>query len=320
VYQRLSRPEALFRHIFDEEQGFLVTFTGQQARFSRPDARHNELVGTRQRSWPYPTEVEEAAGYLLQEAAAQRDAYVAVHLFRRSGTRLAANAVPTVRSLWLDEDDGHYPEEGPRPTVIVASSAARRHLYWKLTQPVAVEWAVAMNRRIAAWAGGDSGKATLASVLRVPGTKNFKRHPQVDPVTMEITDAAAWAPEVLEQAIPETPEPLSARGLTDAYDGPEVSLKRYLERVEVLGEVADGLGRKFAIVCPWVREHSGGDRSGTRFGQRAAGGLWFHCDHEHCQGRTWREFKRAVFWNRRFSAKPRADYTGPAITVEVHYE
>jgi hypothetical protein len=319
VYQRLSRPEALFRHIFDDDDGYLVTFTGVQARFRRPDARHNELTGTRQRSWSYPSEVEEAARYLLQESAAQRDAYVAVHLFRKSGTRLAANAMPTVRSLWLDEDEGLFPEDGPEPTAIVFSSAARRHLYWRLTRPVVVEWAVAMNRRIAGRAGGDSGKAALASVLRVPGTMNFKRHPQVDPVTLAITDVGAWDPEVLEQAIPEIQEQ-SRHGEGDPYDGPEVSLQRCLERVEVLAEVADELGRKFAIVCPWVRGHSGGDRSGTRMGQRAGGGLWFHCDHEHCQERSWREFKRAIFWNRRFTAKPEPNYTGPAVSVEVHYE
>src|SRR5215213_5257845 len=121
---QLFQPEALFGHIFGEDTGFLVTFTAHQARFRRPDARHNELADTRQRSWSYPVEVERAAKYLL-----------------------ATNAAATVRSLWLDEDEGAYPEIGPQPTAVVASSAKRRHLYWRLTQDVAVEWAVTMNRR-----------------------------------------------------------------------------------------------------------------------------------------------------------------------------
>ena len=317
LYQQTERPEALFGHIFGDSTGFLATFTGVQARFSHPDARPNELADTRQHSWSYPAEAKEAARYLLEQSAAQRDAYVAVHLFRKAGSRLAANAVPNVRALWLDEDDGHYPEEGPEPTAIVHSSATRRHLYWRLTHAVTVEWAVTMNRRVATFAGGDSGKAGLASVLRVPGTRNFKRSPQVDPVTLAITEADRWGPEVLEQAIPEISEP--PRGAQASYDGPEVALQPYLERVEIIREMADGLGRKYAIVCPWVREHSGGDRSGTRLGRRSGGGLWFHCDHEHCQGRSWQEFKRAVFWNRRFTAAPAA-YTGPPLTVEVHYE
>jgi hypothetical protein len=293
LFQRSSQPEALFRHIFGDDDGFLVTFTGQQARFSRPDARHNELAGTRQRSWSYATEVVEAACYLLEESAAQRDAYVAVHLFREPDNRRASNAVPTLQSLWLDEDDGHYPELGPQPTAIVASSASRRHLYWQLTQKVSAEWAVTMNRRIAKWADGDIGKAGLASVLRVPGTANYKRHPQVDPVTMEITEAGPWDPEVLDQAIP-IGTPTSSRATSEPYDGPGVELAEFLGGVEVLSEAADGLGYKLAIVCPWVSEHTGGDRSGTRVGQRENGALWFHCDHAHCHGRTWTDFKLAV--------------------------
>jgi hypothetical protein len=292
LYQRKARPESLFGHIFGEDTGYLVTFTGQQARFTRPDARPNELAGIVQRSWRYPDEGQQAAEYLIDEAQLERDVYIGVHLFRERGNRLAANAVATVNALWLDEDRGTYPDIGPAPTAIVHSSRGRRHLYWELAQPVAVEWAVAMNRRIAVWAGGDIGKAGLASVLRVPGTANYKRHPRVDLVVMELTGARAWEPEVMEQAIPEIPEP-KARAV-EPYNGPEVELGPYLENVEVLGEIPDGLGMKLAIICPWSSEHSGGDRSGSYVGQRFGGGLWFHCNHEHCQGRTWRDFRERV--------------------------
>jgi hypothetical protein len=128
LYQQLTRPEGLFRHVFDEDKGFLVTFTAQQARLRRPDARHNELAGIQQRSWAYPAESERAAAYLVAEAGRQRDAYIGVHLFREPDTRLAAHTVPAIRSLWLDEDEGIYPEAGPQPTAAVASSATRRHL------------------------------------------------------------------------------------------------------------------------------------------------------------------------------------------------
>jgi hypothetical protein len=96
----------------------------------------------------------------------------------------------------------------------------------------------------------------------------------------------------LDQAVPEIPEP--APSARPPYHGPELDLASYLENVQVRGEVADGLGAKYAIVCPWVHEHTGGDRSGTRLGQRENGALWFHCDHAHCLGRTWADFKLAV--------------------------
>lgn len=65
--------------------------------------------------------------------------------------------------------------------------------------------------------------------------------------------------------------------------------------VEVLGEIPDGSAeRVFRIVCPWTREHSGGDQSGTRAGQYPDGALFFHCEHAHCSGRGWAEFRREV--------------------------
>ena len=315
MYQQLTRPEGLFRHVFDEDEGFLVTFTAQQARFTKPDARRNELADICQRSWRYPDEAQQAADYLVDDAQLEREAYFAVHLFREPNTRLASKAAPTVRCLWLDEDQGHFPDDGPEPTAIVHSSRERRHLYWRLSRPVAIEWAVEMNRRIATWADGDIGKAGAASVLRAPGTANYKRHPHVDLVGGEFSGVEAWEPQVLDQAAPQIPEPPSAS--LQPYDGPEISLGAYLERIEIIGEVSDSLGIKYQIICPWVHEHSAGDRSGTRIGQRAGGGLWFHCDHEHCQGRGWREFKKAVYRSRQLVDLP--GYTGPNIGVSVRY-
>jgi len=300
VYQRLGHSAPLFfEHIFGDSAGYLVTLTGQQARLQRPDARANELEGIRQKSFRYPDKAGRAADYLLGEAQHQRDAYVGVHLFCKPGTRKAEYAAPTVQSLWLDEDDGSYPELGPQPTAVVSSSRKRRHLYWQLTHAVSVEWAVEMNRRVAIWAGGDVGKAGLATVLRVPGTANFKRHPQVDLVAMEITHSGSWEPEVMDQAIPELSEPTTSSPKAESYDGPALELAEFLSGVDIIGEVPDGLGKKLAVVCPWLSEHTGGDRTGTYVGQRAGGGLWFYCNHEHCQGRTWAEFRRASLGDRR---------------------
>jgi hypothetical protein len=100
------------------------------------------------------------------------------------------------------------------------------------------------------------------------------------------------------------------RSQSSPYEGPPVELEPYLEQVEVLGELPDGLGRKFAIVCPWVEEHASGDRSGTRVGRRHGGGCWFHCDHAHCAGRTWREFRRKVGRSRTLRIKDRPGFCG----------
>jgi hypothetical protein len=77
---------------------------------------------------------------------------------------------------------------------------------------------------------------------------DYKCHPQIDPVTAGISDTV-WEPEVLEQAIP--------RFLKAKYGGggvrwPDIPLANYLAnpRLEVLDQLADGHGIKFAVVCP----------------------------------------------------------------------
>jgi hypothetical protein len=302
LYQPNESPapaDRLFGHVFGEnESGWLVTFTGRQARLDDPDARPNELAATQQKYFRYPEDASAAATYLITQSERGRDAYFSTHLYREAGNRLRSNAVGAMSCCWLDEDDGRFPENGPEPTAVVRSSEARRHLYWRLTRQRPAEWVVEMNRRIAIWAGGDTGKAVLSSVLRVPGTRNFKRHPKIDPVTVEFTGVGAWEPEIMEQAIPLPPEPQDANGArrsAENYDGPETDVAEYLDAVAVIGEVPDTLGTKFAVVCPWVHEHSGCDRTGTYVGQRDGGGLWFHCRHDHCRGRVWADFKRKVW-------------------------
>lgn len=289
-------PAKLLAHVLGEDaQSWLVTFVGRQARLTNPDARHNELVDIRQRSFRYPAALDDAAAYLLRASHHKYDAYFAVHLFRESGSRLASKATPTVRSLWLDEDEGCFPEIGPEPTAVVRSSQNRRHLYWRLTRPIPAEEAVDLNRRIAAWANGDSGKAGLASVLRSPGTKNFKRYPQVDPVTLEFSDRiAAWEPETIDQAIPQLPQRDLGPGRAGPYTGPEIEIADYLNELEQLTEEPDGRGRKWAITCPWVADHTGRDRTGTYVGQLDTGAPWFHCYHNGCTGRRWRHFRRVI--------------------------
>jgi len=156
--------------------------------------------------------------------------------------------VPTVRSLWLDEDEGSYPLIAPEPTAVVRSSEDRRHLYWRLTRAISVEWAVLLNRRIATWVGGDTGKSGLTTVLRAPATANFKRHPKVDVVSGKLTGAGPWEPEVIDQAVPElAKEEPESRG---PYDGPALEVEECLEGVEVFGEAPDELGKKWAVLCP----------------------------------------------------------------------
>lgn len=243
-----------------------------------------------QRSWRYPERANEAASWIIEEAQRARDTFFCVHLLKMARNRQKVNALEHVRALWLDVDEGHYPEEGPGPTAIVQSSAGRQHLYFRLSEPVPATWAEELNGRLCRFAAGDESKKCLSSVLRPSGTCNFKRE-KPELVVGYLTGVEAWEPAVMDQAIPPMPEPEPPPRPRGPYTGPELELAPYLQAVEVLGEVADSLGSKYAVICPWIAEHSGGDRSGTYVGQRADGGLWFFCNHSHCEGRSWREFR-----------------------------
>ncbi len=162
----------LWEHLFEDLEGYLVTFTGKQS--SRRDARPNELDTTKQRSWQWPAEKEEAAAYLEAESDRGRDAYFGVHLFTRPGTRRAEYATE-ILALWVDGDGAKVPEEWPQPTAVVESSPGRQHYYWRLTRPIDPHDAAQLNRRLCYGMGGDTGKWGLGTVLRAPGTLNYKR-------------------------------------------------------------------------------------------------------------------------------------------------
>jgi RepB DNA-primase from phage plasmid len=162
----------LWEHLFGELGGFLVTFTGRQS--SRFDARANDLEDTEQRSWRWPVEKREAADYLEAESQNGRDAYFGVHLFTRQGTRKAESAAQ-VLALWVDGDGARVPESWPQPTAVVESSPGRHHYYWRLTRPIYPHEAAQLNRRLCYGMGGDKGKWGLGTILRPPGTFNYKR-------------------------------------------------------------------------------------------------------------------------------------------------
>jgi hypothetical protein len=164
----------LWEHLFGQLEGFLVTFTGEQAQRRREGVKPHELDYTGQFSWKYPDQKQEAADYLLAESEAGRDAYFGVHLFRRPGNRKAENAAE-VLALWVDGDGAKVPEKWPQPTAVVETSPERHHYYWRLTRRIAPEHAAQLNKRLCYGMGGDKGKWGLGTVLRAPGTWNYKR-------------------------------------------------------------------------------------------------------------------------------------------------
>ncbi len=100
---------------------------------------------------------------------------------------------------------------------------------------------------------------------------------------------------IIREEFPEPQEPPRR-----SYAGPpgeRVDLLEFLAAagIQVLRELPDGTAeRVWAVVCPWWREHTRGDRSGTRVGQYADGALWLRCEHAHCAHRGWADLRELV--------------------------
>jgi hypothetical protein len=301
--QNLSATLELVAHLFEDQAGYLNTFTGQQARFSNPTARPNELADVVNRSWEYPGQAAKAVKYLNRECNRQRDAYFGVHLYEayQPGRRLAANAVEFVRALWVDGDGAQVPPEWPQPTAIVRSSEGREHFYWGLDTLVPAADAVKLNRRMAVVMGADRGKAGLSTVLRAPGTSNFKREsPEL--VTLEIA-GGRLDPKEIEAAVPEstqgTQQTRRHRRTTKRPPWARDNRGRKFDLVEWMNhhgvpygpEVQDGKGRKWRLLeCPIApprKEHS----DGVYIGYHASGAPWFQCYHDHGEGFVWQDFR-----------------------------
>jgi hypothetical protein len=167
-----ERITELWAHLFGDLDGYLVTFTGRQSE--EPGTQPNELDDTRQRSWRWPAQKAAAAEYLLEQSQLGRDAYFGVHIFRRPSNRKAENAAK-VLALWVDGDGAMVPKDWPQPTAVVESSPGRHHFYWRLTRPIDPDEAAQLNKRLCYGMGGDKGKWGLGTVLRAPGTLNYKR-------------------------------------------------------------------------------------------------------------------------------------------------
>jgi hypothetical protein len=157
----------VWEHLFGDLQGYLVTYTGRR--------EGGELMDKKQIPWFYPEAAEKAADYLIRQSESGREAYFGVHLFKTDANRKAENAADQVGALWADGDGAQVPEGWPEPTTVIESSPGRHHFYWRLDYPIDSARAAGLNKRIAYGMNADKGKWALGTVLRAPGTRNYKR-------------------------------------------------------------------------------------------------------------------------------------------------
>lgn len=142
------------------------------------------------------------------------DVYVgALPRCRRGGRR--ADVVPDGDVVWADLDDlarDALAAFRPAPTLVVLSGTAEhRHAYWRLDRAVPITLIERINQALATKLGADPNACDAGRVLRVAGTRSFKRHPPA-PVRIERLDLSARVSvEELLTALPELPAPRPER-------------------------------------------------------------------------------------------------------------
>ncbi len=188
---------------------------------------------TRMRQW-FPLSAPDAAAHHALRAAERIDVYMGV--LPRLGRKGGQADVPVAAWLWADVDGGQGGWEGsvalvkasglPVPHLAVMSGGGV-HAYWRLTEAVALsddrdrKVFKELLQRLCRAIGGekqrahaDSSRADSASILRVPGTANWKRQEEPREVRLlrckmeSETQALSWWDESLppmEEARPERP-------------------------------------------------------------------------------------------------------------------
>jgi len=117
--------------------------------------------------------------WLRRWAKGERTILYGVNAFCREDAK--AEFVLQSRLAHVDADDVELPPPGPKPTVIVKSSATGAHLFYELNQFVSGAEIDDLNRALARAVGGDSGHSR-AKLFRLPGTLNIKPEYQPPPL------------------------------------------------------------------------------------------------------------------------------------------
>ncbi|MDP1930035.1 MAG: PriCT-2 domain-containing protein [Gammaproteobacteria bacterium] len=160
--------------------------------------------------------IENAMSIAIREANAGRDVYYAPSAFNTNDNRKAGN-VACVQSFWMDVDVGpekaqagtgyDTPEEAdtalirfcnvaglPSPTHVVRTGSGGFHAYWVLDKSISPAlWQVLAQKlkeiaRHLNFLADPSRTADIASLMRVPGTFNYKYTPPRPVVLIKSTD------------------------------------------------------------------------------------------------------------------------------------
>jgi CHC2 zinc finger len=248
---------------------------GRQARETRDVQRYLRALFERQQSgalielrYRYRTGMRQrflrtadlfTAARTIVRLGISTDVYVAVApRHQPAGDK---TAIASVWTLWADLDD---PATHPAlqrlpvaPAIVIASgSPGHLHAYWPLTSPVSIPEAEQANRRLAAHLGADAGAVTnAATVLRPPGTYNFKSTPPT-PVVLKRCNQATTTLQALTAGIAQDPAPPTAPNPRSRPAASRDPLRALDPALYVSVLTGQRVGRSRKITCPFHEDRT----------------------------------------------------------------
>jgi hypothetical protein len=239
----------------DQTRRFLGALHGSAPAGSLVEVRFRLGAGMGQRF--LPSERLARVADRIASLAASTDVFVGVVArARRGGGR--RDLIERAAVVWVDCDDpasvAALANFRPLPTMVVASSVSKRHAYWLLDQPVAIEELERVNHRVAVALNADLRCGDGARIMRAPGTRNHKRAPATPVELLAHRPAARYTLNELTAGLAD-PQPANARHvavrrapLGDAVDARLRAIPA-AEYVRTLtGRTADRAGK---ICCPF---------------------------------------------------------------------
>jgi hypothetical protein len=202
----------------------------------------------------YPAAEPAKAARAIVEVGSRTDAYVGVATRRRrAGDK---GAIDKVDVVWADLDGPARVDLDamavPPGVVVRSGTAEHRHLYWLLSEPIAVDQAENANRRIAALLRADGGAVcNAAAVLRPPTTLSFKADPPTPVVLERLKDARHRIDQVLAgvPGLPRSYAPRAPRAVRAGESAdPLLRIEPAVYAAVLTGRVA---GRDRKIHCPF---------------------------------------------------------------------
>jgi len=242
-----------------------------ELRFRRP--------GGAMRQRFYPTGRLAAVAHTAVYLAREHDVYLGcAPRRRRAGGR---SAIAHSWALWADCDTPQATRaladfDLPPSLIVGSGSAANRHAYWLLDQPIESPELDELNLRLARAIGADEHAYDAARVLRVAGTSNHKHTPAA-PVTLEratgeLHTAAAVAAAVVGVTVDELPRRLAPDG--PARRSGEDALLAIAPDVYLQALTGLRPGRDGKVSCPF---HDDQDPSLHVYAEPARGWYCYGC-------------------------------------------